>query len=100
MSNASRESADVKLDQIARIIRHTSLRMVHGARLGHPGGDLSAADILTVLFFDILRVDPQNPRMADRDRFILSKGHCSGALYATLAEAGFFPRENLASYMK
>lgn len=74
--------------------------MVHQARLGHPGGDLSATDILTALFFDVLRVDPADPKRANRDRFILSKGHCSAALYATLAEAGFFPREKLSEYMK
>ncbi|MGH9161072.1 MAG: transketolase [Vicinamibacteraceae bacterium] len=73
--------------------------MVHRARMGHPGGDLSSADILAVLFFDVLRVDPDNPRWPDRDRFILSKGHCSASLYATLAEAGFFPHEELASFM-
>lgn len=85
---------------LARTIRRTSLQMVHRARLGHPGGDLSAADILAVLFSAVLRVDPSNPRWPDRDRFILSKGHCSAALYATLALRGFFPREWLADYMK
>lgn len=85
---------------LARTVRMTSLQMVHAARLGHPGGDLSAADILAVLFSSVLKIDPRDPRMPDRDRFILSKGHCSAALYATLAEAGFFPREWLADYMK
>ncbi len=74
--------------------------MVHAARLGHPGGDLSAADILATLFFHTLRVDPGNPRDPARDRFILSKGHASAALYATLAEAGFFPREDLDTFMQ
>ena len=74
--------------------------MVHRAGLGHPGGDLSAADILAVLYFAVLRTNPQAPRMPDRDRFILSKGHCSGALYATLAHAGFFPEEQLIGYMQ
>lgn len=94
------------LDATARTLRHTAqrlrrmaLQMVHRARMGHPGGDLSAADILAVLFFDTLRVDPANPRRPDRDRFILSKGHCSAVLYATLAEAGFFPPDQLATYM-
>lgn len=88
------------LRDVARSIRRTSLEMVHRARLGHPGGDLSAADILTVLFFGILRIDPRQPRWPERDRFILSKGHSSAALYATLAEAGFFPREELVEYMR
>ncbi len=86
--------------QFANAVRKASLQMVRAARLGHPGGDLSAADILAALYTSVLKVDPLNPRMPDRDRFILSKGHCSGALYATLAEAGFIPREWLAEYMK
>jgi transketolase len=86
--------------RLARVVRRNSLQMVHAARVGHPGGDLSAADILAALFFGVLRIDPLNPRRPDRDRFIMSKGHCSAALYATLAEAGFFPRERLAEYMK
>jgi transketolase len=84
----------------AASIRRTSLRMVHAARLGHPGGDLSCADILATLYFHTLRIDPGAPRAATRDRFILSKGHASAALYATLAEAGFIPREDLESYMR
>src|SRR5450759_3289787 len=82
--------------RMALAVRRHSLQMVHAARLGHPGGDLSAADILAALYSGVLRIDPLNPRLPDRDRFILSKGHCSGSLYATLAEAGFFPREWLA----
>jgi transketolase len=74
--------------------------MVHAARVGHPGGDLSAADILAALYSGVLRIDPDHPRMPDRDRFILSKGHCSASLYATLAEAGYFPHSLLDEYMK
>ncbi len=74
--------------------------MVHAARIGHPGGDLSAADILATLFFHTLRVDPANPRDPSRDRFILSKGHAAAALYATLAEAGFIPRDDLDTFMR
>ena len=74
--------------------------MVHAARMGHPGGDLSAADILATLYFRLLAVDPANPADPMRDRFVLSKGHASAALYATLAEAGFFPREWLSTYMQ
>ena len=77
-----------------------ALNMVYAARLGHPGGDLSVADILATLYFGVLRVDPKAPRDPGRDRLILSKGHASGALYATLAEAGFIPVEWLSTYMK
>jgi transketolase len=84
----------------ARRIRRASLRMVHAARIGHPGGDLSAADILATLFFHTLRVDPANPRDPVRDRFILSKGHAAASLYATLAEAGFFPQGDLDTFMR
>jgi len=74
--------------------------MVHAARLGHPGGDLSAADILAALYFHTLRVDPSRPDDPARDRFILSKGHASAALYATLALRGFFPPDHLTRYMR
>ena len=84
----------------ARLIRRTSLTMVHAAKMGHPGGDLSSADILAALYFNVLRIDPSNPQWELRDRFIMSKGHSSASLYAVLAEAGFFPRECLAEYMK
>src|SRR3954469_20471198 len=84
----------------AQHIRRASLRMVHAAKMGHPGGDLSAADILATLYFRILGVDPRNPTDPMRDRFVLSKGHASAALYATLAEAGFFPRDWLSTYMQ
>jgi transketolase len=87
-------------EEAARVIRRTSLAMVHRARLGHPGGDLSAADILAALYFGVLRVDPANPKDPDRDRFIMSKGHCSAAFYAALAHAGFFPVERLQEYMR
>jgi transketolase len=85
---------------LARRVRRQSLRMVHRAGLGHPGGDLSAADILVTLYFGILRIDPQNPQAPGRDRFIMSKGHCSGALYTTLALRGFFPVSELDTYMQ
>ena len=84
----------------ARRIRLASLRMVHAAKMGHPGGDLSCADILATLFFHALRIDATHPEDPSRDRFVLSKGHASAALYATLAEAGFIPREQLETYMK
>lgn len=84
----------------ANLIRRRSLRMVHRAKMGHPGGDLSAADILAALYFGVLRVDPANPDAPDRDRFVMSKGHCSGSFYAALAEKGFFPVEDLDTYMQ
>jgi transketolase len=84
----------------AQRIRRASLRMVHAARMGHPGGDLSCADILAVLFFQVLRLNPTAPNDPSRDRFVLSKGHASAAFYATLAERGFFPVDRLETYMR
>lgn len=84
----------------ANWIRLSAMTMTHHAQLGHTGGDLSSADILSVLFFGgILRIDPAQPRWHQRDRFILSKGHCSGAFYSTLAARGFFPIEQLKTFM-
>lgn len=84
----------------ALAIRRSALKMVFDAQLGHPGGDLSVTDILATLYFGVLRFDPQNPQDPDRDRFVLSKGHCTGAFYSVLAEAGFFPRDELTTYMR
>src|SRR3546814_13807669 len=81
-------------------MRRRLLRMIVDAGQGHPGGDLSATDILAALYFDILRIDPANPRSPDRDRFVMSKGHCTGALYSALAGAGFFPEAELDTYLK
>jgi transketolase len=94
------QPAGVSLSERARRIRRTSLRMVHQARLGHPGGDLSCADILAVLYFRVLRLRPEAPNDPHRDRFVLSKGHASAALYATLAERGFLSRPELDTYMR
>jgi len=88
-----------RLEKQAAQTRIRSLQMVHRAKLGHPGGDFSAADILTALYGEVLRVDPANPRDPERDRFIMSKGHCSAALYATLAGAGFLTDADLDTYM-
>jgi transketolase len=84
----------------ANQIRRAALTMIHRAGTGHAGGDLSSADILATLYFAVLKYDPHKPKSPERDRFIMSKGHCSGALYATLAKAGFFPHEELETYMQ
>lgn len=99
-AGSNREALIAHLRAKALAIRRRSLNMVFAARQGHPGGDLSVTDILATLYFGVLRFDPAAPRHPGRDRLILSKGHASGALYATLAEAGFIPREALATYMK
>ena len=84
----------------ANSIRRRNLIMLNRAGLGHTGGNLSAADILTTLYFSILNVDPRSSDKPDRDRFILSKGHCAGVLYTTLAEAGFIPLDELDTFMQ
>ncbi len=84
----------------ANWMRRRLLGMIVAAGQGHPGGDLSAADIVASLYFDILRIDPADPSAPDRDRFVMSKGHCTGALYTALAGAGFFPEAELDTYLK
>ncbi|MBI2934518.1 MAG: transketolase [Chloroflexi bacterium] len=91
------ELAQVNLQAMARTIRRHIVTMIARAGSGHPGGSLSAVDILTVLYFRILRHRPSEPNWPDRDRFVLSKGHAAPALYATLAESGYFPVEELAT---
>lgn len=88
----------VELEEIARSLRVTSLKMIHKRQAGHPGGSLSAAEILSVLVFKVLRLRPDQPQFEDRDRFILSKGHASALLYAALAKRGFFPAEDLENW--
>lgn len=87
------------LAEMARTVRLRDLSMIDKARLGHIGGDFSVTDILVTLFGAVLAVDPENPMAPGRDRFILSKGHCAGALYATLAGCGFFPADELETFM-
>ena len=86
---------DQELAKIANEVRRGIVTGVHAAKSGHPGGSLGAADIMTYLYFEEMDVDPVNPSRAERDRFVLSKGHCAPALYAVLAERGFFPKEEL-----
>lgn len=86
------------LNKKAAILRKHIIDEVYSAASGHPGGSLSCTDIMTALYFDEMRVDPQNPKWEDRDRFVLSKGHCAPALYAALAERGFFPVEDLVKF--
>lgn len=85
------------LKKTANEIRKGIVTAVHSAKSGHPGGSLSAADIMTYLYFEEMNVDPQEPKKADRDRFVLSKGHIAPALYSTLAQRGFFPVEDLTT---
>ena len=90
--------AKVDYDQLkatATEIRKHIITSTHAAGSGHPGGSLSAADILTVLFFHKMKIDPKNPKMEDRDRFVLSKGHAAPVLYGALAERGFFNKDEL-----
>lgn len=86
------------LEEIAKKIRREIVEQVYIASSGHPGGSLSIADILTVLYFYELNVDEKNPTWEDRDRFVLSKGHCAPALYASLANRGFFDLEELKEF--
>lgn len=81
-------------------IRRTALKTIETAGSGHIGGSFSIAEILAVLYFDKMRIDSQNPDMGDRDRLVLSKGHCSPSMYATLALKGFFPVEHLSTFRK
>lgn len=87
------DNAEIK--RHANEIRKGIIAGTHAARSGHPGGSLSAADVLAYLYFEEMHVDPGNPHDPGRDRFVLSKGHCAPGLYATLAERGFFPKEDL-----
>lgn len=87
-----------ELKEIARRIRVNSVKMVYAAKSGHPGGSLSLADILAVLYFKVLKIDPLNPDDPDRDRFVLSKGHASPGMYATLALRGYFPEVLLSGF--
>ena len=84
-----------KLKQIAIELRKSAITMIYEAQSGHPGGSLSAADIVTALYFKEMNIDPANPKWEDRDRFVLSKGHVCPILYAALGKLGYFPKEYL-----
>lgn len=85
----------LKLQKTANEIRKGIVTAVHSAKAGHPGGSLSATEVFTYLYFEEMNIDPQNPKKADRDRFVLSKGHTAPGLYSTLAHRGYFPVEDL-----
>ena len=89
-----------ELSIIENKVRKNALTAVYSASSGHPGGSLSIAEILTLLYFEVMNVDPKNPKNPDRDRFVLSKGHTAPALYSVLALKGFFPVEDVATFRK
>ncbi len=91
------EKLKIELAIMANKIRKHALLGVYNAASGHPGGSLSIADLVTLLYFNVMNVDPKNPKWEDRDRFVLSKGHTAPALYGALAEKGFFPVEDIAT---
>ena len=81
----------------AALVRQDIIREVYSAKSGHPGGSLSCADVMTALYFEVLNIDPEDPAKEGRDKFVLSKGHAAPALYAAMAERGYFPKEELTS---
>ena len=87
----------LELMKTANEIRKGIVTALHSAKAGHPGGSLSATEIFTYLYFEEMNVDPKDPKKADRDRFVLSKGHTAPGLYSTLAQKGFFPKEDLVT---
>ena len=94
------QSKKLQLKQTANNVRLGIIEAVYNAKCGHPGGSLSIADVLTYLYFEEMKIDPTNPADENRDRFVLSKGHTAPALYSTLAERGFFPKEELKTLRK
>ena len=94
------EAKKKELARLAASVRMGIIEQVYSAQSGHPGGSLSATDILTYLYFEDLKIDPKNPGWEDRDRCVLSKGHCCPALYAVLAERGYFSKDLLKTFRK
>ena len=91
---------NLELQKKANEIRKGIITAVHSAKAGHPGGSLSAADVFTYLYYEEMNVDPKNPKMENRDRFVLSKGHTAPGLYSTLANKGYFPVDDLKTLRK
>src|SRR5436190_10666862 len=93
-------SSAAELAAICKLMRREVIEMITAAKSGHPGGSLSATEILVTLFYDVMRHDPANPKWKDRDRVILSKGHCCPALYSVMAECGYCPKDQLNTLRK
>jgi transketolase len=91
---------NLELAKTANEVRKGIVTSVHAAKAGHPGGSLSCADLMTFLYFEEMNIDPKDPKKEDRDRFVLSKGHCAPALYSVLAHRGYFPVEELTTLRK
>ena len=91
---------NLQLAKIANQVRKDIVTGVYNAKSGHPGGSLSAADMLTFLYFEEMNVSPEKAKDSNRDRFVLSKGHVAPALYSVLAEKGYFPREDIQNIKK
>src|ERR1700690_2911919 len=89
-----------ELAAISKRMRREVIEMITDAKSGHPGGSLSAVELIVTLYFDVMRHDPANPKWKDRDRFILSKGHCCPILYAVMAECGYCPKDKLMTLRK
>ena len=88
---------NLELQKVANEVRKDIVTALHAAKAGHPGGSLSAADLFTYLYFEEMNIDPKDPKKADRDRFVISKGHTAPGLYSVLAERGYFPKEDLVT---
>ncbi len=100
LKTADEAAVVARLESDARSIRRSVVSMIDAAQQGHIGGDLSVTDILVTLFDAVLDIDPSDPTRLDRDRFIMSKGHCAASLYSTLAHCGYFPASELSSFMQ
>jgi transketolase len=103
MSGENLQAQKLSIDQmkeVARGVRRNILRMTHQVNSGHPGGSLSSVEILTALYFGVMRHDPAKPDWPERDRFIMSKGHATPVIYSTLAAAGYFPEEDLMTFRR